>query len=136
MTTPAITTEPIYIEVPAQRTYKAAYFVANYATLVFLMASMFMVSWVPLHVYLILAASVLALTTLSYLLVRKVRPVVREKLLSEFKQQTGLALPDTFDPQKLPRKAFTEKVLVTDENGSPVEWTAARNGTFFRFAPA
>jgi hypothetical protein len=136
MTTPAINTEPIYIEVPEQRTYKTASFVANYATLAFLMASIFMATRVTLSVYLILAVSVLALTTLSYVLVRKVRPVVREKLLSEFQKQTGMTLPDTFDPQKLPGKAFPEKVSVTDPSGSPVEWTAARNGTFFRFAPA
>jgi hypothetical protein len=136
MTTPAINTEPIYIEVPAQRTYKAASFVADYALYAFLLVSIFMVSWVQVHVYLILGIAVVALIVLSQLLTKKTKRVVREKLLSEFKQQTGLTLPDMFDPQALPRKAFTEKISVVDENGSPVEWTAARNGTFFRFAPA
>jgi hypothetical protein len=136
MTTPDTKPEPIYIEVPEQRTHKIASFVANYAALAFLVATVFLVSRVTLPVYLMLSASVFALTVLSLLLIRMITPVVRGKLLSEFQKQTGMILPETFDPQKLPKEAFAEKVSVVDEGGSTAEWTAARNGTFFRFAPA
>ncbi|MET1155885.1 hypothetical protein, partial [Arthrobacter sp.] len=83
-----------------------------------------------------LSASVFALTVLSLLLIRMITPVVRGKLLSEFQKQTGMILPETLDPQKLPKEAFAEKVSVVDEGGSTAEWTATRNGTIFRFAPA
>ena len=136
MTTPDIKREPIYIEIPEQRAYKIASFVANYATLAFLLATVFLVSWVTLPVYLMLSASVFALTILSLLLIKRIKPVVRGKLLSELQQQTGMILPETFDPQKLPTEAFAEKVSVVDESGTTAEWTAACHGTCFRFAPA
>lgn len=136
MTTPTSTREPLYIEIAEQRKYTVSHFIANYVTLAFLFASMFFATKVPLTVYVGIAVAVLAVTIIGYRTVSLTRPLVKKKLSAEFNQQTGLTLPETFNPQALPKGAFSEKIFVTDQSGSTVEWKAARNGAFFRFAPA
>lgn len=136
MTSPITKPEPIYIEIPDQRAFKAASIAGNYTIFVFAFASIFAVNTVPLVWYLIAAIVACALSIAGLFVAKKAQSNVRGKLRSEFNQQTGLTLPSTFDPQKLPSKAVPEKVLVVDGNGVAQQWTAARNGTFFRFAPA
>lgn len=132
MTTPATKAEPIYIEVPVERVFKFL-FVASYASAVaFALAAVYLFKEMPPVFEFGVGIPVSVMMVLAYVLERK----IAKKLRSEFNEQTGLSLPKSFDPQMLPRKSFRTRVSLIDQSGSRIEWTAARNGNFFRFAPA
>jgi hypothetical protein len=132
MTTPATKAEPIYIEVPVQHVFKFLYFASYTGALAFALAAVYLFKDMPFLFEYGVGGVVVSMLLLSFVLERKIDKKVR----AEFKEQAGLNLPKSFDPQFLPRNSFRRRVVLLDQSGVEVEWTAARNGTFFRFAPA
>jgi hypothetical protein len=131
MTTPATKTEPIYIEVPAQRVFKFIYVTSYAGVAAFALAAVYLFKDMPFLFEYGVGGAVALMLLLAFVLERKIDKKVR----SEFKEQAGLSLPKSFDPQFLPRNSFRRRVVLLDQSDAEVEWTAARNGTFFRFAP-
>lgn len=133
-------TSPLYFEVPEQRVHAVARFLVNNLIYLFLVPSIFVPVWVGksdtgIMWYLGLAALTALLLVLSAKTVSRLRPVIKSKVSEEFTKNTGIALPDDFNPFALPARAVPATISLIGTSGTEEEWTAARNGTYFRFAP-
>lgn len=133
-------TDPLYFEVPEQRLYSASRFFVNKAIYGFIFVSMIFsigsFKYPGVFVGYVIASVVTAAgILLSGFAVKRLRPVIKKKVVEEFTKNTGISLPADFNPLELPARTVPVTLSLVGANGTAEEWTAARNGTYFRFAP-
>lgn len=132
-------TSPLYFEVPEQRKYAVARFLANNAIYIFLVLTFFFTlgsAYPAMFIGYIVLAVVTALgIVFGAIAANRLRPVIKAKVADEFTKSTGITLPTDFNPLELPARTVPVTLSLVDANGQAEEWTAARNGTYFRFSP-